>query len=41
MDMIQSVIIVAAIVLLVPAFCFGIKAACRKLLAKTGGKESL
>lgn len=39
MDTLQSVLIVAAVVLLVPAFCSGIKAACRKLLSKTGSKE--
>lgn len=39
MDTLQSALIVAVAVLLVQAFCSGIKAACRKILSKTGGKE--
>lgn len=36
MDTIQSAVIVAAAVFLVLAFCFGIKAVCRKILSRTG-----
>ena len=34
MDILQSAVVVAAIVLLVLAFCSSIKAACRKILKK-------
>lgn len=38
MDMLHSVLIVAA-VLVVLAFCSGIKAACRKILSKMESQE--
>lgn len=39
MDTLQGALIVAAAVLLVLAFCSGIKAVCRKILSKTREKE--
>lgn len=39
MNTLQSALIVAAAVLVVLAICFGIKAACRKILSKISGKE--
>lgn len=39
MDMLQSMLIVAAVVLLVLAFCSGIKSVCRKILSKIGRKK--
>ena len=39
MDTLQSALIAAAVVILMMAFCSGIKAVCRKMLSKTGRKE--
>lgn len=39
MDMLHSVLIVAAAVLVVLAFCSGIKAVCRKILSKMESQE--
>lgn len=39
MDALHSVLMVVAAVLLVLAFCSGIKTVCRKILSKISGKE--
>lgn len=39
MDTLQNALIVAATVLLVLAFCSGVKAVCRKILSKIGGED--